>query len=84
MRVKEAVAAMEAKINANSNNVTPTVRLKPPKVIIRPKDPAELKSHKEKHRRSLSDPNAIKKHVKEMKEMWNQKVDSRECVLKSF
>lgn len=77
VHVKQAVAAMEARINGGNreNNPGPPVKSKPAKVVIRPKDPPEIAMHKEKHRRSMSDPNVMKKSVQEIRELWNQKAD---------
>jgi len=70
VHVRDAVAAMESRINSASNNRI--TRLKPVQVASRPRDPPEIKARKDEHRRSLSESSDNPNTFQQIKEMWNQ------------
>ena len=81
VHVRDAVAAMESRINSTSNNrITKVVRSKPVQVKSRPKDPPEIRARKQEYRRSMSDSSDSQISFKQIKEMWDQTADqSKKC-----
>ena len=69
------MAAMEARITGSEDSPKPTlVRSKP--VKVRPKQELAKEIRKKKYRRSMSDSNEAQNTFKQMKELWDQKVES--------